>query len=44
MSYPLSDRAILGTWTVFVELQGHVYNRSFEIQKYGRYVLSFLLT
>ncbi|XP_047387857.1 C3 and PZP-like alpha-2-macroglobulin domain-containing protein 8 [Sciurus carolinensis] len=34
MSFPLSDQPVLGEWSIFVELQGHVYNKSFEVQKY----------
>ncbi|XP_062966135.1 LOW QUALITY PROTEIN: C3 and PZP-like alpha-2-macroglobulin domain-containing protein 8 [Cynocephalus volans] len=34
MSFPLSDQPVLGEWFIFVEMQGHVYNRSFEVQKY----------
>ncbi|XP_043767013.1 C3 and PZP-like alpha-2-macroglobulin domain-containing protein 8 isoform X2 [Cervus elaphus] len=34
MTFPLSDQPVLGEWFVFVEMQGHVYNRSFEVQKY----------
>ncbi|KAI4583733.1 hypothetical protein MJG53_007012 [Ovis ammon polii x Ovis aries] len=31
---PTSEKPVLGEWFVFVEMQGHVYNRSFEVQKY----------
>uniref|UniRef100_A0A8C9AV61 C3 and PZP-like alpha-2-macroglobulin domain-containing protein 8 n=1 Tax=Phocoena sinus TaxID=42100 RepID=A0A8C9AV61_PHOSS len=34
MTFPLSDQPVLGEWFVFVEMQGHVYNKSFEVQKY----------
>ncbi|XP_017906845.1 PREDICTED: C3 and PZP-like alpha-2-macroglobulin domain-containing protein 8 [Capra hircus] len=34
MTFPLSDQPVLGEWFIFVEMQGHVYNRSFEVQKY----------
>ncbi|XP_021564666.1 C3 and PZP-like alpha-2-macroglobulin domain-containing protein 8, partial [Carlito syrichta] len=34
MSFPLSDQPVLGEWFMFVEMQGHVYNKSFEVQKY----------
>uniref|UniRef100_A0A3P8N6D0 Kazal-like domain-containing protein n=1 Tax=Astatotilapia calliptera TaxID=8154 RepID=A0A3P8N6D0_ASTCA len=34
MSFPLSDQPVLGDWFVFVEVQGHTYNKSFEVQKY----------
>uniref|UniRef100_A0A480DIY3 C3 and PZP-like alpha-2-macroglobulin domain-containing protein 8 n=2 Tax=Sus scrofa TaxID=9823 RepID=A0A480DIY3_PIG len=34
MTFPLSDQPVLGEWFIFVELQGHVYNKSFEVQKY----------
>lgn len=40
MSFPLSDQPVLGEWFVFVEMQGHVYNKSFEVQKYGKWGLS----
>ena len=36
MTFPLSDQPVLGEWFVFVEMQGQVYNRSFEVQKYGK--------
>ncbi|TKC50091.1 hypothetical protein EI555_001173, partial [Monodon monoceros] len=31
---PISEKPVLGEWFVFVEMQGHVYNKSFEVQKY----------
>ncbi|XP_068599327.1 C3 and PZP-like alpha-2-macroglobulin domain-containing protein 8 [Brachionichthys hirsutus] len=34
MSFPLSDQPVFGEWFVFVEVQGHTYNKSFEVQKY----------
>ncbi|XP_024134100.1 C3 and PZP-like alpha-2-macroglobulin domain-containing protein 8 isoform X2 [Oryzias melastigma] len=34
MSFPLSDQPVFGEWVVFVEVQGHTYNKSFEVQKY----------
>uniref|UniRef100_A0A8C5EWZ4 C3 and PZP like alpha-2-macroglobulin domain containing 8 n=1 Tax=Gouania willdenowi TaxID=441366 RepID=A0A8C5EWZ4_GOUWI len=34
MSFPLSDQPVFGEWLVFVEVQGHTYNKSFEVQKY----------
>ncbi|KAG7488064.1 hypothetical protein MATL_G00029970 [Megalops atlanticus] len=34
MSFPLSDQPVFGEWFIFVEMQGHTYNRSFEVQKY----------
>ncbi|XP_039723675.1 C3 and PZP-like alpha-2-macroglobulin domain-containing protein 8 isoform X2 [Pteropus medius] len=34
MTFPLSDQPVLGEWVIFVEMQGHVYNKSFEVQKY----------
>uniref|UniRef100_H2YPN1 Kazal-like domain-containing protein n=1 Tax=Ciona savignyi TaxID=51511 RepID=H2YPN1_CIOSA len=33
-SFPLSDQPVLGTWTIFVEMQQHSYNTTFEIQTY----------
>ncbi len=42
MSFPLSDQPVLGEWLVFVEMQSHTYNKSFEVQKYGKEFLSFL--
>uniref|UniRef100_A0A2K5JXR3 Macroglobulin domain-containing protein n=1 Tax=Colobus angolensis palliatus TaxID=336983 RepID=A0A2K5JXR3_COLAP len=46
LSFPLSDQPVLGEWFIFVEMQGHAYNKSFEVQKYGklenlRHALSF---
>uniref|UniRef100_G1PPU5 C3 and PZP like alpha-2-macroglobulin domain containing 8 n=1 Tax=Myotis lucifugus TaxID=59463 RepID=G1PPU5_MYOLU len=35
MTFPLSDQPVLGEWFIFVEMQGHVYNKSFEVQKYA---------
>lgn len=35
MSFPLSDQPVFGEWFIFVEAQGHTYNVSFEVQKYG---------
>jgi len=35
MSFPLSDQPVFGEWFIFVEEQGHTYNKSFEVQKYG---------
>lgn len=34
-SFPLSDQPVFGEWFIFVEVQGHTYNKSFEVQKYG---------
>ncbi|XP_065102652.1 C3 and PZP-like alpha-2-macroglobulin domain-containing protein 8 [Paramisgurnus dabryanus] len=34
MSFPLSDQPVFGEWFAFVEMQGHTYNKSFEVQKY----------
>ncbi|KAI7791344.1 C3 and PZP-like alpha-2-macroglobulin domain-containing protein 8 isoform X1 [Triplophysa rosa] len=34
VSFPLSDQPVFGEWFVFVEMQGHTYNKSFEVQKY----------
>ncbi|XP_032990817.1 C3 and PZP-like alpha-2-macroglobulin domain-containing protein 8 isoform X1 [Rhinolophus ferrumequinum] len=34
MTFPLSDQPVLGEWFIFVEMQGHLYNKSFEVQKY----------
>ncbi|XP_066270898.1 C3 and PZP-like alpha-2-macroglobulin domain-containing protein 8 [Branchiostoma lanceolatum] len=34
MSFPISDQPILGDWTIFVEVQGQTYNKTFSIQKY----------
>ncbi|KAF3829306.1 hypothetical protein GH733_003570 [Mirounga leonina] len=34
MTFPLSDQPVLGEWFIFVQVQGHVYNKSFEVQKY----------
>ncbi|KAM6962537.1 C3 and PZP-like alpha-2-macroglobulin domain-containing protein 8 [Aplochiton taeniatus] len=34
MSFPLSDQPVFGEWLIFVEMQGHTYNKSFEVQKY----------
>ncbi|XP_006147251.1 C3 and PZP-like alpha-2-macroglobulin domain-containing protein 8 [Tupaia chinensis] len=34
LSFPLSDQPVMGEWFVFVQMQGHVYNKSFEVQKY----------
>lgn len=41
MSFPLSDQPVLGDWFVFVEVQGHTYNKSFEVQKYGEGLHTF---
>ncbi|MGH0168414.1 UNVERIFIED_CONTAM: hypothetical protein FKN15_054850 [Acipenser sinensis] len=32
MSFPLSDQPVLGEWLVFVDMQGHTYNKSFEVE------------
>nr|XP_040039708.1 C3 and PZP-like alpha-2-macroglobulin domain-containing protein 8 [Gasterosteus aculeatus aculeatus] len=34
MSFPLSDQPVFGEWFIFVEEQGHTYNKSFQVQKY----------
>lgn len=36
MSFPLSDQPVFGEWLIFVEVQGYTYNKSFEVQKYGK--------
>lgn len=40
MSFPLSDQPVFGEWLIFVDVQGHTYNKSFEVQKYGEAVNS----
>lgn len=40
MSFPLSDQPVFGEWFIFVDVQGHTYNKSFEVQKYGEAVNS----
>lgn len=35
MTFPLSDQPVFGEWLIFAEMQGHTYNKSFEVQKYG---------
>lgn len=37
MSFPLSDQPVFGEWFIFVDVQGHTYNKSFEVQKYGEH-------
>ncbi|XP_074161873.1 C3 and PZP-like alpha-2-macroglobulin domain-containing protein 8 [Sminthopsis crassicaudata] len=34
ISFPLSDQPVFGEWFIFAEMQGHTYNKSFEVQKY----------
>uniref|UniRef100_A0A8C3D5K4 C3 and PZP like alpha-2-macroglobulin domain containing 8 n=1 Tax=Corvus moneduloides TaxID=1196302 RepID=A0A8C3D5K4_CORMO len=34
MTFPLSDQPVFGEWLIFAEMQGHTYNKSFEVQKY----------
>ncbi|MFT7798785.1 C3 and PZP-like alpha-2-macroglobulin domain-containing protein 8 [Arapaima gigas] len=34
VSFPLSDQPLFGEWLIFAEMQGHIYNTSFEVQKY----------
>ncbi|KAG9486395.1 hypothetical protein GDO78_006660 [Eleutherodactylus coqui] len=34
MSFPLSDQPVFGEWLIFAETQGHVFNKSFAVQKY----------
>uniref|UniRef100_A0A8C5QDZ8 C3 and PZP like alpha-2-macroglobulin domain containing 8 n=1 Tax=Leptobrachium leishanense TaxID=445787 RepID=A0A8C5QDZ8_9ANUR len=34
MSFPLSDQPVYGEWIIFAESQGHIYNKSFTVQKY----------
>ncbi|XP_072260761.1 C3 and PZP-like alpha-2-macroglobulin domain-containing protein 8 isoform X3 [Pyxicephalus adspersus] len=34
MSFPLSDQPVFGEWLIFAETQGHVFNKSFSVQKY----------
>lgn len=36
VSFPLSDQPVFGEWFVFAEVQGYTYNKSFEVQKYGK--------
>uniref|UniRef100_A0ACB8F101 Uncharacterized protein n=1 Tax=Sphaerodactylus townsendi TaxID=933632 RepID=A0ACB8F101_9SAUR len=38
MSFPLSDQPVFGEWFVFAEMQGHVYNKSFEVQNLGLWI------
>ncbi|KAM8765901.1 LOW QUALITY PROTEIN: C3 and PZP-like alpha-2-macroglobulin domain-containing protein 8 [Rhynchonycteris naso] len=37
MTFPLSDQSVQGQWFIFDEMQGHVDNKSFEVQKYGTF-------
>jgi len=39
-SFPLSDQPVLGTWTIFADVQQQSYNATFEIQKYGKTTVS----
>ncbi|XP_061457145.1 C3 and PZP-like alpha-2-macroglobulin domain-containing protein 8 isoform X3 [Rhineura floridana] len=34
VSFPLSDQPVFGEWLIFAEMQGQMYNKSFEVQKY----------
>ncbi|XP_068090260.1 C3 and PZP-like alpha-2-macroglobulin domain-containing protein 8 [Hyperolius riggenbachi] len=34
MSFPLSDQPLFGEWWIFAEVQSHVFNKSFSVQKY----------
>ncbi|XP_060132471.1 C3 and PZP-like alpha-2-macroglobulin domain-containing protein 8 [Zootoca vivipara] len=34
ISFPLSDQPVFGEWLIFAALQGQVYNKTFEVQKY----------
>ncbi|KAK7889726.1 hypothetical protein WMY93_025286 [Mugilogobius chulae] len=34
MSFPLSDQPVFGEWFIFVEVQGHTYNKTIVVQKY----------
>uniref|UniRef100_A0A670K9B6 C3 and PZP like alpha-2-macroglobulin domain containing 8 n=1 Tax=Podarcis muralis TaxID=64176 RepID=A0A670K9B6_PODMU len=34
VSFPLSDQPVFGEWLIFAALQGQVYNKTFEVQKY----------
>lgn len=40
MTFPLSDQPVFGEWLIFAEMQGHTYNKSFEVQKYGEFTLT----
>ncbi|XP_072173933.1 C3 and PZP-like alpha-2-macroglobulin domain-containing protein 8 [Diadema setosum] len=33
-SFPISDQPVLGTWAIFVEVQGHTFNKTFDVNKY----------
>ncbi|XP_033624111.1 C3 and PZP-like alpha-2-macroglobulin domain-containing protein 8 isoform X2 [Asterias rubens] len=33
-SFPLSDQPMLGEWSIYAEVQGHTYNKTFEVNKY----------
>eukprot|EP00057_Strongylocentrotus_purpuratus_P031565 XP_785018.3 PREDICTED: C3 and PZP-like alpha-2-macroglobulin domain-containing protein 8 [Strongylocentrotus purpuratus] len=33
-SFPLSDQPVLGVWTILVDMQGHMYNKTFTVEKY----------
>lgn len=35
LSFPLSDQPPEGEWTVFAEVQGGVFNTTFQVSKYG---------
>lgn len=42
MSFPLSDQPVFGEWFIFVEMQEYTYNKSFEVQKYGKRIVELL--
>ncbi|XP_054751982.2 C3 and PZP-like alpha-2-macroglobulin domain-containing protein 8 isoform X1 [Lytechinus pictus] len=33
-SFPLSDQPVLGVWTILVDMEGHMYNKTFTVEKY----------
>ena len=41
-SFPLSDQPVLGTWLIFVDVQGQIYNKTFTVDEYGEMLLSLL--
>lgn len=29
---------MLGEWAIYAEVQGHTYNKTFEVKKYGKFL------
>ena len=40
VTFPLSDQPVLGEWTIFAEVGTQLFNKTFQVKKYGKFHIS----